>query len=710
MTLEISHKGGKTPKGRYEFIEFYCTDEGCDCRRVLIVVLNSKLQGKAVISMGLDQGTPFSGPFLDDSHPQAPYATELLEFFVHGVNRHPEFLEMIHCHYKNVRTKIDGKKYCGKPFPKPGSVRIIITPPPDVPDELVDMFNEIAEEQKNTLNTRKIGSGQAKGKIPYLQDIFESYLLVMGKKRYRELEQLQNMLRDCLMNNRLFIDELIAMLLQGDRNSEKNDDVTQIETALYILGDTLELLRVDLERNRPGTTGIITRLQKVIAKKIILGDSSAGLCTAITNILMDSRIKLLPILEEANTKRMMRDAEEQNITMMPGVNPAEALFSSLEEMGLESPFDVVEQMLQIIILIPANIQTALLAEMMGAKNRLIRDAGPLMLFHPSTEVRRNVSELVAESAEDISPETLRRLIISRNWFPEGIRANIDRAIASARRGRVECAPLQAIVEAKVYASPVDGAFAQSFQTIVPKGKGFVSCAILLKRGHGVADSFVIELPSKQEMNNFIKEMNEQGAFIESSFDYLDMRVCHALAEGAKLGNSPNCHLINVAEILGRDQWKGVSFDPASALEEMRTALTSSSPALIESKNMKKTIEESGEWLGRYGFTDSWFEDDSELDGVITRSIKKSRKPNDAGWDAVEAILALILEKRRDIWIERTALCALWLRSAKKPPVPWHKMYLLAEALSDRAIPIKEIPLMVAVAFKSLEALLGRSKR
>ncbi len=81
------------------------------------------MQQKAVIGMGFDPDDDLAGPFLDDIHEQSPYAGQLLDIFVELVNENPEFLEAMHRHYRDVRTKVEGKKYRGKTFPKLGKTR-----------------------------------------------------------------------------------------------------------------------------------------------------------------------------------------------------------------------------------------------------------------------------------------------------------------------------------------------------------------------------------------------------------------------------------------------------------------------------------------------------------------------------------------------------------------------------------------------------------
>ncbi|MBC7962546.1 MAG: hypothetical protein H7Y05_06345, partial [Steroidobacteraceae bacterium] len=304
-------------------------------------------------------------------------------------------------------------------------------------------------------------------------------------------------------------------------------------------------------------------------------------------------------------------------------------------------------------------------------------------------------------------ETLRRLIITRNWFPEEIRKNIDQAVSNARRARIECAPLPNSPAATVYASPVDGAFAQSFMTVVPDGKGHVSCSALLKRGTGVADSFIIPLPTKKVLKSFLDTMKQEGAFLESSPEYLDQRICHSLAESAAVGNAPSYWLAHVAELLGKDQWKATAFDTRRELALMRAELERSAPELLADKSRRKALRDSADWCDEHHFADSWFEDNAEVDKVIAAVLKKKRNRPDANLSAMHAIIDNILEKRRQVWLERLTLNALWLKAAKKSPLPWHQMFHLAEAVGDTTFPLAEIPLMESIAIQSLRAYLGR---
>uniref|UniRef100_A0A831UGR7 Uncharacterized protein n=1 Tax=Geobacter metallireducens TaxID=28232 RepID=A0A831UGR7_GEOME len=703
MALMLDRKMGRIPKGTYGFIEFYCTDKGCDCRRVTIVVLNEKMQEKAVISMGFDPDDSMAGPFLDDFHKQSSCAGELLGHFVRMLNEQPQFLEMMYRHYREVRAKVDGKPYRGKPFPKPGTFVREAAGAPDLPGAFKELMETLAESGKTPLPKRVSRAG--KKKEQGLRFLVEQYLAKRDASRYADHAPLQDELRRYLLDHDSFGDELAGLLVEFGSASPEDDD--QVDAALHLLHDALEILRVDLERQRPGSRQRMDALQNALARRVFDEYGEASLCAAVSHALLQSRVEALPVLREASSRRILLAADETGPWPIPEENPMDGLFRSIEELGHESPYEALETLLQLMALGPAEMQTALCGEMLVADNPLIRDAAALMILHPTAEVRLGAAQLLADHAARITPDTLRRLIITRNWFPEEIRTRIDQAVSSARRGRVECAPLAKSLAADVYASPVDGAGAQSFQVIVPDGKGFLGCSILIKAGAGVVDAFVISLSGKREKNDFISMMFREGAFIESSQEYLDLRVCHGLAEGAAAGKAPTYWLAHVAETLGKDQWKAVPFDPLPELAALRKELELTNRELLSDKARDKALEAAKGWPVEQSFADSWFEDDAEVDRVVGAVIKKRGKKRFDKWEAVDAILDHILEKRRAGWLNCLTLCTLWLKSSRKPPVPWHQMFHVASAVADTGIALVDIPLMESIAIHTLGAYLGR---
>lgn len=63
------------PDDEYGFIELYCTDRECDCKRVMInVIATASQEHLATINYGFDPNDDMSGPFLDPLNSQSNYS------------------------------------------------------------------------------------------------------------------------------------------------------------------------------------------------------------------------------------------------------------------------------------------------------------------------------------------------------------------------------------------------------------------------------------------------------------------------------------------------------------------------------------------------------------------------------------------------------------------------------------------------------------
>jgi hypothetical protein len=140
---------------------------------------------------------------------------------------------------------------------------------------------------------------------------------------------------------------------------------------------------------------------------------------------------------------------------------------------------------------------------------------------------------------------------------------------------------------------------------------------------------------------------------------------------------------------------------------LQQELASQKPKLLSGREVEKSLDESYDWPLTEDFAASWFEDDVVLDKEVEKALGK-KKVQPGG--VVQRIMEAVLEKRREVWLERLVLSTLWLKSSPKPPVPWHRMLHVAEAVADRKLPLAEIPLMQAIAELSYTAYLGRKER
>jgi hypothetical protein len=101
-------------QGRYAFAELYCNDEACDCRRVILQVVNEADPGKVLASinygwenasyyarwMGSKDGSrDMAGASLDPMLPQSIHSQFFLALFNDVISRDPAYVQRLQRHY-----------------------------------------------------------------------------------------------------------------------------------------------------------------------------------------------------------------------------------------------------------------------------------------------------------------------------------------------------------------------------------------------------------------------------------------------------------------------------------------------------------------------------------------------------------------------------------------------------------------------------------
>jgi hypothetical protein len=132
-TLLVERSPDGLPRDEYAFLEMYCDERGCDCRRVFFTVFSeTKMRPLAVIAWGWEslkfyrKWAPYDpdpelvqelkGPVLNMGSPQSVYAPALLDLCREVLLADPQYVERIKRHYAMFREKID---HPNRPAPVP---------------------------------------------------------------------------------------------------------------------------------------------------------------------------------------------------------------------------------------------------------------------------------------------------------------------------------------------------------------------------------------------------------------------------------------------------------------------------------------------------------------------------------------------------------------------------------------------------------------
>jgi hypothetical protein len=122
------------PPGEYGFLEMYCDEPGCDCRRVFLhVVCSFRKDAQAVVAWGwedldfylrwfkygdLADAAELKGPELNALSPATELAPALLELVRNVLLKDPEYVERIKRHYQMFREEIDRPKTSRRRWPQ----------------------------------------------------------------------------------------------------------------------------------------------------------------------------------------------------------------------------------------------------------------------------------------------------------------------------------------------------------------------------------------------------------------------------------------------------------------------------------------------------------------------------------------------------------------------------------------------------------------
>ena len=121
----LEQSSSELPPGEYSFIEMYCNERKCDCRRVFFYVVSpSNKKPLAVVAYGwesrkfyakwMKDNSPkvtaeLQGPVLNRCSPQSSLAPAILQIVKDIILQDKVYVERIKTHYAMFRDRIDRK-------------------------------------------------------------------------------------------------------------------------------------------------------------------------------------------------------------------------------------------------------------------------------------------------------------------------------------------------------------------------------------------------------------------------------------------------------------------------------------------------------------------------------------------------------------------------------------------------------------------------
>ncbi|MDA0349822.1 MAG: hypothetical protein O3C43_22350 [Verrucomicrobia bacterium] len=119
--LTVKDPGFGLPPGEFAFVEFYCADPSCDCRRVVLQVWSKDTLGQSLASISYgwedeafytewnhgdaQMGRDMKGPELEFFQPQSNLADKLLHQFKETIMSDKAYLKRLETHYAFAKEK-----------------------------------------------------------------------------------------------------------------------------------------------------------------------------------------------------------------------------------------------------------------------------------------------------------------------------------------------------------------------------------------------------------------------------------------------------------------------------------------------------------------------------------------------------------------------------------------------------------------------------
>jgi len=377
-------------------------------------------------------------------------------------------------------------------------------------------------------------------------------------------------------------------------------------------------------------------------------------------------------------------------------DPSALLQQALRASGGD-PFDLSQAISSAVHIGDPLLRAAAVHMMLGSQDALIRDAAALAVLDPVAAVRKETALALVKVCDTLTPTTLRRLSLVQRWLPEDERELVEPIIDGARQSGVECEQWpsgKTVVE--IHGSGLDGAGAQTNLMIIRAEKRLHQLAgLLFKQGRGLAEAWIGEPEPKREITQMIKSGPATICLMPVSRAYLNGIVSYYLRICVERRQPPPAALLKIAEATGT-QWQPSEVGWQNTLEEM---LASVPQEILAPMMITAIISSSDRWGLNGPWAASWFEDNQEVADLV---MNMDGQPHDAVRDA---LLDGIIENHRDIWAERFALTAFWMREASAAKrLPWHGFAILAGKLLSEDVPLGTIPLMRKIAEDTVEVI------
>lgn len=477
--------------------------------------------------------------------------------------------------------------------------------------------------------------------------------------------------------------------------SIKEDDELRFAACVFILEICVSQLQSSLDNGNKHSERMLSKLMSVLAESIYNDTRSMSFWLPILNVFYDAKADLSDELQGAYYVLANRENEEYVVDERSHLD---AMRDFIKEYSDLSIYDIAENFFSQSSAMPSDFFVDLILDLYSIEEG--HEIALLTLLHPKFEVRQMAISTFESliSKITLSSESLSRLQIIRNLYPESNHAQIDNWLKIQRRkGVVFKRDYENSEIVKMHASEIDGGGAQGIFMHIRKHRKNRLCGLLLKESKGIKDAWLTPVMTLQEIKQFNKEAYDETLTLRViDKNYLEMIVNHFLALTIANGVMPDLHFLEIQEELG------ISFRPQridldDLMQTLSVSISPFTPEVVQS-----SLERSKKWLNTRKFADSWFMESADIDRLVNScsSIVDGVKICDLK-KAMPLVFNECIEKSRDSWMFHFIWTAIWAKSnSRKNENFWMDAFIIAYCIYTGR-ELNTIPIMQEICNKSI---------
>lgn len=478
---------------------------------------------------------------------------------------------------------------------------------------------------------------------------------------------------------------LIELLLEAlPKKGKTAKGVTPKENScLSFLSALLTEIRYKVDLQESFAIECSEQCQRILAENAPL--FSSPLIEALKCCFAGAQLPLIEELKSAFFQQQMEDLDATATSAKKGgKNPPslQDLDSQMEAfiklLGKESPFDGCAILLQEVSVAPRDIQLSLFAALHQSREEKIRELVPLLILNIDREIRIGVAQILLESPKEITPLSLRRLIMMRNWLPADEQEGVDAIVEAVRLEGVACAPLAPAKVINLSTGAFDGSGVQMLLALVKGGNKDTIAGFLCKEATGIRDPWFVFKAKSSDFKRILRELSQDTSTKASptKTSYLEKMVPHYLAIGKQFGKIPELDVLQLVEVLG-NYWVPKAMNLEKELAELRASLPQES----------WTAEKREEYLGKINelhhsdpVLDTWFECGDHPNRVFDKLKIFDIHPTEMTDKEFSRISEEILEPIRDRWLNKIFCMAMRDFTLERQNQRWVYFVALAEEM------------------------------